>query len=60
MTDSEKLAQIASIVRLQTDAQNDEDGDKYLADAFLAMEAIECVLTGTTSGALRQYTEAGQ
>ena len=57
-TDAKKLEVIAYIVDAQTQAQNDEDGDKYLADAYLAMEAIECVLNGTTSGALRMYLEA--
>jgi hypothetical protein len=59
LTDTEKIAKIARIVAIQTDNQNDEDGDRYLADAYLAMEAIELVISGQASGALRQYEEAG-
>lgn len=58
MTDTEKLEKIHRIVAIQTD-NNDDDGDKYLGDAYLAMEAIELVLNGQTSGALRQYEDAG-
>jgi hypothetical protein len=59
MNPDEKLALIDTIVSVQEENQNNEDGDRHLADAYLAMEAIECVLDGTTSRALRQYLEAG-
>jgi hypothetical protein len=60
-TDAKKLETITLIVDTQTRNQNDEDGDKYLSDAYLAMEAIEAVLADTDpgqNGALRQYLEA--
>ena len=60
LSDTEKIAKIARIVRIQSDNQNDEDeGDRNLADAYMAMEAIELVIDGNTSGALRQYEDAG-
>lgn len=59
MTDTEKLAKIARIIAIQTDNQNGDDGDRNLADAYIAMEAIELVIAGQTNGALRQYEEAG-
>ena len=59
MTDTEKLEKIARIVAIQTDNQNDDEGDRHLADVYMAMEAIELVLNGETSGALRQYEDAG-
>lgn len=60
MTDTEKLAKIARIVIIQTDNNNDEDnGDRHLADPVLAMEAIENVLCDISNGALRRYEEAG-
>ena len=43
MTDAKKLEVIAAIVDRQSAAQNDEDGDRHLADAYMAMEAIEAV-----------------
>jgi len=60
MDESEKLALIAKIVDTQIRHQNwEEDGDRNLADAFLAMEAIANVLDGTEPmGALRMYQEA--
>lgn len=60
MTDTEKLEKIARIVQIQTDNQNDDDnGNPYLADVYLAMEAIENILNDIEQGALRQYIEAG-
>lgn len=60
MTDTEKLEKIARIVSIQTDNANDEEeGDRHLADPVLAMEAIENVLCDISNGALRQYEEAG-
>lgn len=44
LTDAKKLEVIGCIIDRQTAAQNDEDGDRHLADAYLAMEAIEAVL----------------
>jgi hypothetical protein len=61
MDDSEKLALIGQIVRLQADAQNDENGDRYQADAYLAVEAIEVVLAGDRrffNGAVETYLPA--
>jgi len=46
MTDAEKLALITTVVDRQISAQNDDDGDKYQADANLAMEAIDRILAG--------------
>lgn len=59
MTDTEKLEKIARIVAIQTSNQNDEEGNRHLADAYVAMEAIELVIDGQTNGALRQYEDAG-
>lgn len=62
-TDAEKLEIISSIVDTQTRNQNDEDGDKYLSDVYLAMEAIEAVLADTDpqqNGTLRQFMQAAQ
>jgi hypothetical protein len=59
MNDTEKIEKIARIVAIQIDNQNDEEGDRHLADAFLAMEAIELVIKDCTNGALRQYEDAG-
>ena len=46
-------------VSIQADNQNDDDGDRNLADAYMAMEAIENVLGNYEQGALRMYIEAG-
>ena len=59
MTDSEKLEKIARIVAIQLDNRNADDGDRHLADAYLAMEAVELVIKDCTNGALRQYEDAG-
>ena len=59
LTDSEKLAKIERIVTIWTLNTNDEDGDKYLSDAVLAMEAVESVLEGTATGSLRDFEQAG-
>lgn len=59
LSDTEKVEKIARIVAIQADNQNDEEGDRNLADAYMATEAIELVISGGTSGALRQYEEAG-
>ena len=60
MTDTEKLEKIARIVAIHTDNMNDEEeGERHLADPVLAMEAIENVLYDTSNGALRQYEDAG-
>ena len=60
MTDTEKLEKIARIVAIQMDNQNDEEGDKYLSDSDLAMEAIENVLYDIKgTGVVRQYENAG-
>jgi hypothetical protein len=60
LSDTEKIAKIERIVRIQTENQNDEDeGDRNLADAYMAMEAIELVINGNSAGALRQYEDAG-
>lgn len=60
MSDAEKLAKITRILQIQTDNQNDEEGDANLADAYMAMEAIENVIfEGETMGALRQYEQVG-
>jgi hypothetical protein len=57
MDDAEKLELISRIVRLQAGAQ--DGGDQHQADAYLAMEAIEIILTGDrnlfTAGAVRTY-----
>jgi len=59
MNESGKLALIEMIVAIQNENQDDEDGDRNLADAFLAMEAIANVLDGTEPmSALRMYQEA--
>jgi hypothetical protein len=56
LTDAQKLEMISRIVGIQTENQNDEDGDKYLSDAYLAMGAIEDVLDGQSSSAMiRQF-----
>ena len=60
MSDQEKLALIATIVAKQTDAQNGEPGsDSYQADAYLALEAIDIILSGAsdylTNGAVRTF-----
>ena len=62
MNNSDKLQLIERITDIQTDNQNDDDGDRNLADAYLAIEAIQEVLsledpTASPSGALRQYLE---
>jgi hypothetical protein len=62
MTEAEKLLLIRKIVDIQTANQNNDDGDRNLADAYLSMEAIDEVLyvdepTANPSGALRQYLE---
>lgn len=59
MTDTEKLAKIARIIAIQTEHNNDDDGDKYLSQYEYAMEAIEAVIGDYANGMLRQYEEAG-
>ena len=59
MTDTEKLAKIARIIAIQTEHNNDDDGDKYLSQYEYAVEAIEAVIGGYDNGLLRQYEEAG-
>lgn len=60
MTDAEKLQAVAAIVDRQADAQNDEDGDRHLADAYLAMEAIEAVINDWPDNPiLRMYLTGG-
>lgn len=57
-TDAKKIEMIAFIVDTQASAQNDEDGDKFHADAYLAMEAITAVIDDVAvsdSGALRTF-----
>jgi len=60
-TDAKKLEMIAYVVDEQTKAQNDESGDGYKADAYLAMEVIDLILAGDescrTNGAFRTYFE---
>jgi len=59
MNESGKLALIEMIVAIQNENQDDEDGDRNLADPNLAMQAIANVLDGTEPmGALRMYQEA--
>jgi hypothetical protein len=51
---------IGQIVDRQAQEQNDE-GDKFLSDAYLALEAIAAVLNGVSpvnNGALRMFLEA--
>jgi len=60
MNAEQKLALIATIVALQSDAQNEEPGsDRYQADAYLAMEAIDLILQDSPgirdNGAFRTY-----
>lgn len=56
----EKLALIAQVVIRQANAQNDEDGDKHRADAYLAMEVVESILTGDLdTGAVRTFFPEG-
>lgn len=58
MTDTEKVALISSIVQTQIDNNEADEGDKYLASAHYAMEAIEAVLDGNlNSSILRQFKE---
>ena len=60
MTDAKKLEVIAAIVDRQSAAQNDEDGDRHLADAYMAMEAIEAVLSDWPDNPiLRMYLTGG-
>ena len=59
MTDSEKLEKISRIVAIQTDNNNDDEGDKYLSQSDYAMEAIEAVLGGYETSILRQFEDAG-
>lgn len=59
MNDAEKLRKIERIYHIQLTNHEDEEGDKYLSDVTLAMEAIGDVLAGTTSGNLRMFEEAG-
>ena len=62
MTDTEKLTRIAKINQLWIDNTNDEDGDKFLSDATLAMEAVDSVLADVDpahDGNLRMWIEAG-
>ena len=51
---------IGYIIDTQSADQNDEDrGDKHLANPYLALEAIEAVLAGERdNGALRGFLEA--
>jgi hypothetical protein len=58
MTDQEKIALITKIVETQIENNEDDEGDKHLASADYALEAIDAVLIGNTSNAiLRQFTE---
>ena len=60
MTDAEKLAAITTIIGRQTDAQNAEDGDRHLADVYMAMEAIEAVISDWPDNPiLRMYLTGG-
>ena len=57
-TDAKKLEVIAFIADRHAAERNDEEGDKYLSDADLAMEAIDAVLSGWQSnGALRAFLD---
>jgi hypothetical protein len=59
MTDAEKLAAITTIIDRLGDAQ-DGGGDRYLADAYTAMEAIEAVINDWPDNPiLRMYLTGG-
>ena len=61
MTDAKKVEVIAAIVDRQAAAQNDEDGDRHLADAYMAMEAIEAVINDQADNPiLRMYLTGGE
>jgi len=58
--DARKAGIIGYIVDIQSANQNDEEsGDKHLANPYYALEAIEAVLADNRdNGALRQFLEA--
>jgi hypothetical protein len=61
MTSDEKLALIQRIMDRQAENQNDDDGDRHLADAYLAIEAIDAIINDVTGNPIvRMYTQEGR
>lgn len=60
-TADEKLALIEAVVELWIEESNDEEGDRHLSDADLAMEVVDAVLRDVDpadDGNLRQFMQA--
>jgi hypothetical protein len=58
MNDTETLDAIRHIVNVQVANNESDEGDKYLSQSGYAMEAIDAILNGVTTGITRQFAEA--
>jgi hypothetical protein len=53
MNNAEKIAAIMMVVNTWTENNNADEGDKFLSDPHLAMDAIDDILGGDITGAVR-------
>jgi hypothetical protein len=58
MTDREMLDAIQHVMNVQVANNEDDEGDRNLADRAYALEAIDAILNGVNCGSVRQFMTA--